>query len=297
MNIAAILKNIDNSVLTEETATAIAEAFEQAVNEKVSSQIGLEVEKAVNELDQDHASKLKKLLEAVDKDHTEKLQLVVNSINENHAGKLLKIVNFYKSAINEKAEQFSNKIVEEMSNYLDLYLDKVIPQEQLQEAVANTTARHQLSQIKKIVSFDPSSINEDIKRVVLNSKSKIEELQSKLNESFNQNLALNEEVKNTKAALLLEQKTKGLPSAKKDFVVKILSDKTTDYIEENFSYVVEMFEREDRSISKDLAKQASSKAITKDAKVPSPSAPTQLNESVKSSDKPTDSYLSVLKSF
>ena len=54
MNIAAILKNIDKNVLNEETATAIAEAFDSAVNEKVSARIGLEIEKALNEIGRAH---------------------------------------------------------------------------------------------------------------------------------------------------------------------------------------------------------------------------------------------------
>jgi len=179
-----------------------------------------------------------------------------------------------------------------MSNYLDLYLDKVVPAEQLQEAVANTTAKHQLDQIKKIVSFNPAALNEDIKKVVLNSKAQIETLQSKLNESYQQNIQLNENIKNVKSALLLEQKTKGLPSSKKEFVVKILNDKSPEYIEENFNYVVEMFEREDRSISTTLANKAVSTAVTKDAKVPTQ----QLNESVQPK-KAVQPYLDVLQKF
>ena len=35
-----------------------------------------------------------------------------------------------------------------------------------------------------------------------------------------------------------------MPSAKKQFVTKLLGNKAPQYIEENFSYVVEMFEKE-----------------------------------------------------
>jgi hypothetical protein len=291
MNIAAILKNIDPNVLTEETATAIAEAFESAVNEKVSNRIGLELEKALNEQDQDHAAKLKTLVEAIDKDHTSKLQTVVESININHASKLQKLVNYYRSAINEKAQSFSNKIVEEMSNYLDLYLDKVIPQEQLSEAVANISAKQQLEQIKQIISFDPSSLNENFKQLVIDGKTKIDSLQAKLNESYKENIELNEEIKLTKASLLIEQKSKGLPAAKKDFIAKILGDKTPEYINENFNYVVDMFEREDRKIATNLAKTATQTAVTKDAKVPTQT----ITESVKV--EAHNPYVDALKTF
>jgi len=293
MNISAILKNIDKDVLNEESATAIAEAFESAVNEKVSARIGLEVEKAVSELDEDHASKLKTLVEAIDKDHSEKLQKVVEAVSANHAKKLENIVSYYRKAINEKAGAFSNKIVEEMSNYLDLYLDKLIPREQLSEAVANTTARQQLEQIKKIVSLDPSALNEDFKKIVIQGKSKIDSLQAQLNESYKENIELNEKVKAASAALLIEQKTKGMASAKKEFITKILSDKAPEYIRENFNYVVNMFEREDRVSSNELVKEASKTAVSKDAKVIYPQV---MTESVQSPIQSTvNDYLANLK--
>jgi hypothetical protein len=295
MNISAILENIEGNTLNEEAATAIAEAFEAAVNEKVSTRIGLEVEKALNEQDTDHAAKLKTLIEAIDKDHSSKLQEVVEAININHTEKLKKVVNYYTKAVNEKAQTFSNKIVSEMSNYLDLYLDKLIPKEQLSEAVANTSARNQLEQIKKIISFDPSSLNEDFKKVVINGKSKIDELQAKLNESYKENIELNETVKQTKASLFIEQKSKGMSSAKKEFLTKILSDKSPEYINENFDYVVDMFERNDRSAANNLATVATKSAITKDAKVVRPVQ--TLVESAQPADPAVNLYMEGLKSF
>lgn len=297
MNISAILSSIDKSVLSEETASAIASAFETAVNEKVNARVNLEVEKAVKNLDEDHASKLKNLIEAIDKDHTEKLKQVVEAVTANHTSKLENIAKFYRKAVNEKAEKFSEKVVEEMSNYLDLYLDKIIPQEQLREAVNNTSARVQLEQIKKIVALDPSTLNEGVKKVVIQGKNVIDTLKKQLKESVEENAKLNTKIQTTQAALLLEKKTKGIPSSKKDFIVKILCDKSPEYINENFNYVVEMFEREERNVSAKLATQASKEAVTKNAKTPS-----LVKESTETKTQPQglgqlNDYLGVLKSF
>ena len=297
MNIAAILKNIDNGALNEETATAIAQAFESAVDSKVSARINLEVEKALKEQDEDHAAKLKTLIEAIDEDHTNKLQKVVEAVTLNHTAKLQNVASYYQKAVNERAEKFSNKIVEEMSNYLDLYLDKIIPKEQLSEAVANTAAKQQLEQIKKIVAIDPSAINENIKGIIVQGKNKIESLQSKLNEAYKENIELNEQIKSAKASILIEQKTKGMPSSKKEFITKILCDKSPEYIKENFAYVVNMFEREEKSISKDLAKSASQEAITKDAKVSKPTVVTESTQVNPQIDESVSLYVNALKSF
>jgi hypothetical protein len=292
MDISSIIKNIDTNVLNEETASAIAEAFESAVNEKVDSRLTLEVESALSKQDEDHAVKLESLLKAIDEDHSEKLGKVVSAINENHAGKLEKLASFYRKALNEKAQAFSDKVVEELSNFMDVYLEKSIPQNQLEEAVANTNARKQIEQIKSIISFDPSTLNEDVKNLITQGKGKINELQNQLNESFKENIELHEQLKEAKASLILEKKTKGMPSSKKSYVSNLLSDKSPEYIEENFNYVVEMFEREEKEASTSLVEEAKGKAFSKDAKVPKAVV---TESSTVESNAPVNGYLSALQ--
>lgn len=294
MDISSILKNLDQNVLTEETASAIAEAFDAAVNEKVSTKLTLELESALLKQDKEHADKLRNLIEAIDLDHTNKLKDVVGAINENHTSKLEQISEMYRKALNDKAESFSNKLIGEMSNYLDLYLEKNLPTTQLEEAIANTYAKVQLERIKNLLKFDPETINENVKDVLEKGNDQIKELQNKLNESHNENVKLVSEVENNKAALLLEKKTRGFSFSKKEYLTKILSDKTPAYIEENFNYVVEMFEKDDSEEREILAEQAKKTSFSKDVKVPA----TIVNESVvdESNDyNPVTSYLTELK--
>lgn len=268
MDISMILKTLDQSVLNEETANAIAEAFDTAVNEKVQTKVSLELESVLLKQDQDHASKLENLIEAIDLDHCNKLKEVVDTINENHTSKLEEISEFYTTALNEKAQSFSDKIISEMSNYLDLYLDKNLPTQQLEEAVANTHAKVQLQKIKDILSIDPDTLNENVKTVLKKGSNQINDLQEKLNESYNENAKISLRLENLNSALLLEQKTAGLASSKKEYLKKILCDKSPSYIEENFNYVIEMFEKDDSSERTILAEQAKTKSFSKDAKVP-----------------------------
>ncbi len=293
MDISSIISNIDTSVLNEEAASAIAEAFESAVSEKVTAQLELQVEKALSKQDDEHASKLENLLEAIDADHSAKLNKVVSAINENHAVKLQQLVRFYRKALNEKAENFSKKVVNELSNFMDAYLDKSIPKAQLQEAVSNTTARKQIDKIREIISFDPSSLNEDVKKIITQGKQKINSLENQLSESFKENIHLVEQLESVKTNLVLEQKTKGMSTSKKGYIFNLLNDKSPSYIEENFKYVVEMFEREENETSKNLVEEAKKTAVSKDAKVPVSKV---ISESTTvESNTPVNGYLSALK--
>jgi hypothetical protein len=296
---AEILKQVDESVINEETAKAITEAFESAVEEKVNARVSLEVESVLTKQDEDHASKLKKLLEAIDTDHTNKLQTVVNALTENHTDKLKNIVSFYRKSLNEKAQKFSTNIVSEISNYLDLYLNKNVPNLQLKEAVENTYARKQLDKIRELVGIDSDYINESVKSVVSKGKSKIDELNEKLNESYQENHTLLEKLKINETAVLLEKKTKGMPSSKKEYIFNLLNDKDSSYIEENFNYVVEMFERGEEDKTSDLVQEATKKAFTRDASVPKKST---INESASVSNQsdefnPVSNYLTELSRF
>ena len=296
---AEILKQVDESVINEETAKAITEAFESAVEEKVNARVSLEVESVLTKQDEDHASKLKKLLEAIDTDHTNKLQTVVNALTENHTDKLKNIVSFYRKALNEKAQKFSTNIVSEISNYLDLYLNKNIPNLQLKEAVQNTYARKQLDRIRELVGIDSDYINESVKSVVSKGKSKIDELNEKLNESYQENHTLLEKLKINETAVLLEKKTKGMPSSKKEYIFNLLNDKGSSYIEENFNYVVEMFERGEEDKTSDLVQEATNKAFSRDASVPKKNT---INESASVSNQidefnPVSNYLTELSRF
>lgn len=295
MNIKELIKSIDPDVITEETATVIAEAFEKAVEEKSKARTELEVKNALINLDEEHAAKLQKLIDAIDLDHTNKLQQVVSAINENHAAKLKKVLRKYDTLVEERAQQFSSKLVGEISNYLDLYLEKAIPSLQLEEAVANTYAKNTLSKIKKLISIDPEYINENVKEALTTGKRAIDDLKSQLNESVKDNIRINQELKQTKAALILEAKAKDLPQRKKDYVTRLLSNKDAQYIEENFNYVVEMFEKDELETSDAAAYSATAQAVTRDV------APVQtsiIEESFEPTNSVNDSvsgYLTALK--
>lgn len=294
MDLKSLLEKLDSSVISEEVAKEIAEAFETAVNEKVESRVSLQLEKSLSEQDEDHAKKLEKLLEAIDSDHSDKLQKVVNAINENHATKLEELVSFYRTALNEKAENFSKKIINEISNYLDLYIDKLIPQEQLQEAVNNVYAKKQLDTIREMLGIDQSFVSEQIKNTISEGKSVIDDLNSKLEKANKEKEELLEKFEIAQTNMFLEEKTRNMNKTKKDFIVKLLGDKNKSYIEENFNYVVEMFDAGEEEKTTELAADAKKRALSSNAKVPT-SVISESNTSSNMGNTQVGGYLSELK--
>jgi hypothetical protein len=259
MDFKQILKEQFKDLITEDTLTAVHEAFETAVNEKADQRAQLQVEAAVTKIDEDHTNKLQKLVEAIDEDHTNKLQKLVEAIDFDHAQKLRKVlakideshteklqhvVNKYETALNEEAETFRTRLVDEISNYLDLYLEKVVPTQQVNEAVENIRARKTLEQVRKLVGINEEFVDGEVKEALIDGKNTIDSLKKELNEALEANAQLNNKLQRTEASLLLEEKTKELPESAKSFVSKLLKGKSPEYIQENFQYVVEMFDKE-----------------------------------------------------
>ena len=216
----------------------------QTVLEKVDQDHTQKLQALVEKIDNDHTQKLEKLVEAIDTDHAVKLQKLVKNIDVKHTSMLKQIVEKHEKTLNEEAKSFQERLVEEVSNYLDLYLDKTIPADQINEAVENIRAAKQLDEIRKIVGISEELVDTEIKEALVDGKRTIDSLRSELNETLKENTSLNHEVKKAKAHILLENKTVDMPATKKAFISRLLKNKDLEYINENFSYVVDMFERE-----------------------------------------------------
>jgi hypothetical protein len=259
MNVKSILSEQFKDIISEETLNTIEEVFQEAVEAKANQRVELATEDLktkldehyttklqtlVEKIDEDHTAKAKKLIEAIDTDHAVKLQKLVSSIDKKHTTMLKQVVEKYENNLQEEAKNFQTRLVEEISNYLDLYLDKVVPTQQISEAVENIKAAKQLNQIRQIVGITEEFVDNEIKEALVDGKKTIDSLRAELGSVIKENAELSQKVNKAEAFILLEQKTTEMPSAKKAYINKLLKNKTPQYIEENFSYVEEMFDKE-----------------------------------------------------
>mgnify|MGYP005995832889 CR=1 FL=1 len=258
-------------VLTEDSVKQI----ETAIEEKIQ----LSVEAALTNQDELYAEKLEELVSAIDKDHTDKLKRVVEAVDHNNANKLVQVVKKYENELNDKADSFKNTLVESVSDYLDEYLE---------EATKNRTAREVLSNLRKVLAVDSSLMSESVKEAVLDGKTQIDELTSKVTELEKENGLLKEAYNKQTASLLLENKTSGLNGKKKEYLLKILSDKTPKFIEENFEYTSKLFDKKENERLSVLKEEAFKKRKVK------ADAPVQpITEEKK--PEPSNPYLAELK--
>lgn len=292
--IQEVLEKIGGDALTVESKQAIAEAFDQAVEVKAQERINLEVQNALEQLDEDHSTKLTALLEAVDADHTKKLMSVVKKIDEDHSNKLKTIIKRYNGIIKEEAAKFRDAFVDEISNYLELYIDRAIPARQIAEATENTQARRMLEQIKKIVSVDKAFINENVREALQDGKETIDSLRAELNKVLKENVEINKKFNTTHTALILEKNTSSFPTEKRNFVMRVLKDKTPEYVKENFNYVVEMYKREENDSREIIKEEAQQQAVTNQVATPKLVLESIGDNATSETGSPVNGYLEAL---
>lgn len=238
MKVSTLLTDEAKQVLTEQSLQAIESAF--------SEKLQLAVEAALTEQDDLYAKKLEELIAAIDKDHTAKLTRVVEAIDRSNANKLVKVVKKYERELNNEANQFKATLVESISDYLEEFISEAIPTEAINEATKNRTAREVLSNLRKVLAVDSALMSESIQDAVVDGKNQIDALTKQVEQLTAENGLLKESYNKTKSALLLESKAASFSEKKREYITRVLGDKSPKFIEENFDYTAKLFDKKEQ---------------------------------------------------
>lgn len=260
MKVSTLLTDEAKQVLTEESLQVIEDAF--------TKKMELTVESALAQQDDLYASKLKQLINAIDKDHSTKLKRVVEAIDKNNTSKLVKVVKKYEKELTNEAKSFKETLVESISDYLEEFIDEAIPTEAITEATKNRTAREVLSNLRKVLAIDSALMSESVQDAVVDGKKQIDELTKKVEELSKENSLIKESYSKTKSALILESKTSGLSEKKREYIKRVLGDKTPKFIEENFDYTLRLFDKKEQERIDIIKEQAfNERSVKADAPV------------------------------
>lgn len=272
-------------VLTDETLTAIEEAF--------ADKVKLSTEAALLEQDEIYANKLQTLLDTLDKDRAKKLKRVVEAVDKSNAAKLVKIVKMYERDSKVDAKKFKKTLIESVSAYLDEFLKESVDANDLAQAVKNKTAFNVLENMRKVLAVDSVMMKESVQEAVIDGKNQIEELKKENAELKKQFKALYEQNQRTEVISLLESKTAKFSETKKGFIKKALADKSVKFIEENFDYTVRLFDKQEKSKLQTLKEEAMSNRTLKPDVLPTPKTEKVIEEKVNNNDLKND-YLAAL---
>ena len=265
--ISDLLQEVGKDVLTEESLEQIETVFKEAVDQKAEERAQIATEAALQVQDDEHSKKLEELLEAIDKDHAKKLEKVVEAVDADRTRKLKNIIRKYQTSLNEEANGLKDTVVESVSDYLDSYINEAIPAETIEEATKNRRALEILEQFRKTLSVDMVLANDSIREAVKDGKATIEESKKQIADLTESASDLKVQLESTQKELFLEKKLAGFDEKKSNFVRKTFSDKELSFIEENFDYTVNMFDKKAQEALEVIKEEATKGCKAQEAEV------------------------------
>jgi len=290
-NITQILREATKDILTEDVLKEIESAFNSAVEERAV----IHVEKALSEQDEDYSKKLETLVEAIDNDHTKKLEMVVEAIDKDRAEKLSQIVNKYEAALVQEAADFKSTLVDEISNYLELYLEEKLPLTEIQEAVNNRRANDVLNEIRNMLSVDMALAKDSIKEAIVDGKSRLDEAASQLEAANKQVNELKSRLTRQESELVLEKKLTKLDEGEQVYMRKMLSGKSAKFVVENFDYTLGLFNKSEEDRLQSLKTEAITETVS--SKVDRPVIVESVEEDADELNPAFNLYLSELHKY
>lgn len=291
MEIKDILKKFTSDLLSEEALAEIGNAFKTSVNEKVK----IHVEKALVEQDEDYANKLQKLLAVVDEDHTKKLVRVVEAIDKNHAAKFKAVVGKFNNELEKNANVFKEEIINNVSTYLEAYIDETIPEDKITEAISNKRAQVVVEQIREILGVNAALAQKSIKNAIVDGKRQIDEANTRLEAALKELAVIRESNEQLNATLVLEKKLADLPDKKKGYIKKVMNGKSAQFITENVDYALGLFEKTEKDRLLKLTSEAADSSQT--TKVDRPVIEEEAVEQQAESAQMMSPYLQELNKF
>lgn len=265
MDIKELLKEATKDTLSDENLEKIVEAVDNKAQELVDAhenKAELQVESALVKQDAEYAEKLKTFLEKVDEDHTKKLKTLIECMDRKHTAGLRMVLEKCKTRYINESKEFKENLVNKVDKFFDIVTENQIPQKELEEAVENTRARKLVEEIGRIIGMDKVNQNELVREGIMDAKSQINTLKEQVETLEKERKNILVEKTNIERERLLEEKTQGLPKVKKDYIKSVLGKRPIEFINENFDYTLELFDKDDEKKTEVIKEEAINESKT-----------------------------------
>ena len=231
--------------------TKLLKAFEEAgvtLNESQKESLDtfmIDLEKKINETRDNAIRATKKVVEErLEKEYKEVVENLIS-----HQSEVSELAGKVQSEVTKVNE--SKKLAEELDNYLDCYIDEVLPKKVIVDYDEMQKLRTLHESLKDMLLVNDSAVEEKVESIKESMaketdelKSKVKDLESKLNESMKKEISLNKRLDESKAREMIGEKIKDLPILEAKEMKKRLAGMTSKEVEKNFKTILESVEEE-----------------------------------------------------
>lgn len=213
----------------------IVDIYEAKI-ENIDDEVTAKTEKLIEAIDSDSTAKLEKIVEAIDTDSTKKVEQIIEAIDTDTTSKTEKLI--------EKLQGGTNAVLEEnVSAFLDTYLEEKLPAETIVESVKMKKMTDALNEMKKILCVSDEYIQEEVKEAILEAKTELDAKDDKINELMEEKIELNKKQSLVEANSLLEGKTVGMDFKTKSYLEARFETSSVTEINEDFEAAKAAFKK------------------------------------------------------
>lgn len=208
----------------------------QLFNENVEAKANARVEIALQEQDNTYSEKLKLFLEKLDTKHADKMKQIVEACENKYIKKLNLLKEAYDNKYKKQFIKFKDDIVNTNQTFINMYLNKLVPQKIVNESVIAKKNEKLINEMKKMLAISGATEREAIKDGIIQARKTIVESANEVNRLKSENRKLLNQINKQKRDTLLENKLAKVSPEKRDTLRKIFADKSIQQINEGFEY-------------------------------------------------------------
>lgn len=252
-NIASLLPEAIVSAMSEESLSVLKEEFDRLVESKVAERINVATAAAEAALDEEVNKKCTALVMKIEEAHKIGLEKVYTHLTEKHEKQLNNVREYYKNQLGREALKFKNQLVESVSRFIDQRVDSLIPYEDVKKAVKNDTAMKLLESFKSMLAVNSAATDKNIRGAILEGHNMLKAAQSKADALQNENVKLQQQIDEMADSYAFERNISQLDEDTKNFVIRLAKKGGVGYVNENFGYVCNLYEKKLEQDRKALA--------------------------------------------
>jgi hypothetical protein len=118
------------------------------------------------------------------------------------------------------------------------------------------------------LGVDSALAKKAVKSAIIDGKKQIDEANEKLEAVQKDHRVLVEKYNSVASDLILEKRTTGLSDKKKGYITRIMKGKSAEFINENFDYALNLFNKNETERLHDLKESAIRKSVANNVDVP-----------------------------
>jgi len=300
------------SKLTDEKIKKLDEVYANKLKDyatKMDADRCKKMREVVEAVDKDHAIKFQKAMQKMEEGYAAKFEHAIKVLEESHCNKLKKAVNHIDADRTTKLktviETFEKKanndsIVESVSNYLDTYISKTLPEDKILKEEKFNRMSKIINSLKEELLIDDEYIQEEVKEALVDAKTQMDEKDQTIDKLMMEKVELNKKIEVVEAKELLESKIKDLPLAKQAYLGTLFKESNKTDIEERFDEAVKAFEEDEAKKRAKLTEDAKSKQkinvkpASDSSEVKTENKKT-INESKDNTDSVMNAYTKIVK--